>query len=122
MSIHTHVCVKAKKANDLQVWLTYGCSDCKKKLRAAQKKYEKISDIARHANIETEGSVDIQRERKHSQNIHGAGIYHPLIGTMFLNEIRTREIKKIRDKDLKSLVIMFWNEENNMVSDVWSRY
>ena len=119
--IHKRICLKAKKSNDLRNWMKYGCKNCKQKLKYAEKKYKEIDEISRHAKIDDEGSDIIRQEKADSMEIHD-GIYHPLIGYIFRNEIKEREINNIKNESLKAKVMFFWKEEQNIVSDVWSRY
>jgi len=120
--IHKKVCAKAKKACDLITWIQYGCKNCKRKLRKAEKKYNEICDIARRSNIDEEGSERIKEEKRVSEELHGTGMYHPLISKMFMDEIKNREIEKIKNKDLKDKVKMFLYREQRIHSDVWSRF
>jgi len=119
--LHENICKPAKESNDLDTWIQYGCDDCKEKLKKALEKYAEIVEISNKADIRTEASDTIKEELELSESIHGKGIYHPLIGYMFRDEIISREIRKIKDKSFRELVISFWLRDVKIRNDVWSR-
>ena len=117
---HNTICNKARKNKDMNGWIMYGCTSCKKKWKKAQKSYDSMVTIAKNADMETEGSEMVNRERAQSMKLHD-GSYHSLIEHIFENEIITRELDKVKDKQLKSKIIMIWGFNNKLLMEAWRR-